>query len=102
MAMTPKQFMEAVYEIAFGHDAYYRGFYPEEVIERLQEFSDGSNPILIEESYLQIEKLNENLKELSDINININSSNTARIQEMHITVGHILCEIVEQSSIGNN
>ena len=66
MAMTPKQFMEAVYEIAFGHDAYYRGFYPEEVIERLQEFSDGSNPILIEESYLQIEKLNENLKELSD------------------------------------
>ena len=43
-----------------------------------------------------------NLKELSDINININSSNTARIQEMHITIGHILCEIVEQSSIGNN
>ena len=66
MAMTPKQFMEAVYEIAFGHDAYYRGFYPEEVIERLQEFSDGSNPILIEESYLQMEKLNKNLRELSD------------------------------------
>lgn len=42
------------------------------------------------------------LKNLSNINININSSNTARIQEMHITIGHILCEIVEQSSIGND
>tara|TARA_B100001989_G_C24088021_1_gene245704 strand:- start:185 stop:469 length:285 start_codon:yes stop_codon:yes gene_type:complete len=66
MAMTPKQFMEAVYEIAFGHEAYYRGFYPEEVIERLQEFSDGSNPILIEDSINTVEELTTDLKNLSD------------------------------------
>ena len=66
MAMTPKQFMEAVYEIAFGHDAYYRGFYPEEVIERLQEFSDGSNPILIEDAINTVEELTTDLKNLSD------------------------------------
>ena len=66
MAMTPKQFMEAVYEIAFVHEAYYRGFYPEEVIERLQEFSDGSNPILIEDSINTVEELTTDLKNLSD------------------------------------
>ncbi|AMP99718.1 phosphoheptose isomerase [Pedobacter cryoconitis] len=32
---------------------------------------------------------------LCDINININHKNTARIQEMHILIGHILCESVE-------
>tara|TARA_B100000927_G_scaffold175741_1_gene141619 strand:- start:181 stop:465 length:285 start_codon:yes stop_codon:yes gene_type:complete len=66
MSMTPKQLIEAVYEIAFGEDAHLRGFYPEEVVERLQEFSDGSNPILIEESWHQVRKLNESLRELSD------------------------------------
>ena len=66
MSMTPKQLIEAVYEIAFGEDAHLRGFYPEEVVERLQEFSDGSNPILIEESQHQVRKLNESLRELSD------------------------------------
>ena len=66
MSMTPKQLIEAVYEIAFGEDAHLRGFYPEEVVERLQEFSDGSNPILIEESWHQVRRLNESLRELSD------------------------------------
>tara|TARA_B100001175_G_scaffold109149_1_gene92747 strand:- start:1691 stop:2251 length:561 start_codon:yes stop_codon:yes gene_type:complete len=37
------------------------------------------------------------LKSNSDINININSDNTQRIQEMHILIGHILCDIIEQS-----
>ena len=66
MSMTPKQLIEAVYEIAFGEDAHLRGFFPEEVVERLQEFSDGSNPILIEESWHQVRELNESLRELSD------------------------------------
>ena len=66
MSMTPKEFMEAVYEIAYGENAYHRGFFPEEVVERLQEFSDGSNPILIEESWHQVRELNESLRELSD------------------------------------
>lgn len=35
------------------------------------------------------------LKELSDYLINIPSDNTPRIQESHILVGHILCELVE-------
>ena len=66
MSMTPKEFMEAVYEIAFGEDAYRRGFYPEEVVERLQQFSDGSNPILIEEAWNETEELNTSLRELAD------------------------------------
>ena len=33
------------------------------------------------------------LKNFSDLNINIESLNTARIQEMHILLGHILCEL---------
>lgn len=37
------------------------------------------------------------LKSRSDININISSDSTQRIQEMHILIGHILCDIVEQS-----
>jgi D-sedoheptulose 7-phosphate isomerase len=26
----------------------------------------------------------------------INSNTTARIQEMHITIGHILCDLIEE------
>ncbi len=37
------------------------------------------------------------LKGLSDINFNIESSSTQRIQEMHIMIGHILCDFVEKS-----
>ena len=66
MSMTPKQFMEEVYEIAYGENAYHRGFFPEEVVERLQEFSDGSNPILIEDAWNEAEELNTSLKELND------------------------------------
>ena len=35
------------------------------------------------------------MKELCDILINIPSTDTPRIQECHITVGHIICELVE-------
>ena len=31
----------------------------------------------------------------SDFNINIESESTQRIQEMHIMIGHILCDIIE-------
>tara|TARA_R100000697_G_scaffold5100_1_gene10350 strand:+ start:236 stop:514 length:279 start_codon:yes stop_codon:yes gene_type:complete len=67
--MTPREFMEEVYEIAYGDQAYFRGFYPEEVVERLQDFSDGSNPILIEDAYNEIEALKTSLKELSDADL---------------------------------
>jgi len=37
------------------------------------------------------------LKALSDVNINVPSKDTARIQEMHITLGHSICQIVERT-----
>ena len=40
--LTDKQFIEAVYEIAFGEDAINRNFGHAEVIEQLEEFSDDS------------------------------------------------------------
>ena len=69
MSMTPKELIEAVYEIAYGEDAHLRGFFPEEVVERLQEFSDGSNPILIEEAWNEAEELNTSLRELNDYDL---------------------------------
>ena len=69
MSLTPKELIEAVYEIAYGEDAHLRGFFPEEVVERLQDFSDGSNPILIEEAWNEAEELNTSLRELSDADL---------------------------------
>ncbi|MCF8719520.1 D-sedoheptulose-7-phosphate isomerase [Nitrospina gracilis] len=36
------------------------------------------------------------LKDLVDVPIIVPSADTARIQEVHITIGHILCEILDQ------
>jgi len=41
------------------------------------------------------------LKELSDILIAVPSNDTPRIQESHILIGHIICELVEFSMFGN-
>jgi D-sedoheptulose 7-phosphate isomerase len=40
------------------------------------------------------------MKELADMLINIPSTDTPRIQEAHITIGHIICELVEQAIFG--
>lgn len=37
-----------------------------------------------------------NMKALSDLLINIPSTDTPRIQESHITVGHIICQLAEE------
>ena len=37
------------------------------------------------------------LKNLSNLNINIADRSTQRIQEMHIIIGHIICELAEKS-----
>lgn len=37
------------------------------------------------------------LKELADLNINIPSTDTPRIQECHIMIGHIICELIERA-----
>jgi len=35
------------------------------------------------------------LKQLSKLNVNVDDSCTQRIQEMHILIGHILCNLIE-------
>jgi D-sedoheptulose 7-phosphate isomerase len=36
------------------------------------------------------------MRELCDILLNVPSTDTPRIQESHILIGHILCEIIEK------
>lgn len=40
------------------------------------------------------------MKDLSDYLINVPSKNTPRIQESHIMLGHIVCELVEEQYFG--
>ena len=40
------------------------------------------------------------MKEVSDYLFNIPSSDTPRIQESHIMIGHIICELVEAKIFG--
>ena len=39
------------------------------------------------------------IKEAADISIIVPSDNTARIQEAHIMIGHIICELVEDAYV---
>ena len=41
------------------------------------------------------------MKDLGDYLINVPSNTTPRIQESHILVGHIICELVEINIFGN-
>ncbi len=47
-------------------------------------------------------KTGGDMKALSDILLNVPSTDTPRIQESHIMVGHIICELVETAMFGNN
>jgi D-sedoheptulose 7-phosphate isomerase len=40
------------------------------------------------------------MKSISDYLINVPSSDTPRIQESHITIGHIICQLVEEKYFG--
>jgi len=40
------------------------------------------------------------MRDQADLLINVPSNDTPRIQEAHITVGHIICELVEQEIFG--
>ena len=40
------------------------------------------------------------LMKLADITINVPSNSTPRVQEAHITVLHIICDLVEQELFG--
>ena len=65
--MNQKQFIEEVFEIAFGENAINRDFSFEEVLETLMEFSD--NALIFEESSLTREEL-ENLSEIAEESYN--------------------------------
>jgi len=41
------------------------------------------------------------MKDLADVLLNVPSTDTPRIQESHILIGHILCELVETEMFGN-
>ena len=41
------------------------------------------------------------ISHLSDVLVNVPSSDTPRIQEAHIMIGHIVCELVEKELFGN-
>lgn len=41
------------------------------------------------------------MAQLSDLLINVPSTDTPRIQEAHIMIGHIVCELVEKELFGN-
>jgi D-sedoheptulose 7-phosphate isomerase len=36
------------------------------------------------------------MKDISDCLVNVPSNDTPRIQESHITIGHIICQLVEE------
>ena len=40
--------------------------------------------------------MEENVKRKTDLEITIQSKSTARIQEMHIMIGQIICDLVER------
>jgi len=39
----------------------------------------------------------DQLAKVADVAISVPSTNTARVQEAHITIGHIICELVEKA-----
>jgi D-sedoheptulose 7-phosphate isomerase len=39
------------------------------------------------------------IDQYADINIKVPSNDTQRIQEMHILIGHILCDYIEKNSV---
>jgi D-sedoheptulose 7-phosphate isomerase len=41
------------------------------------------------------------MKDLSDYLVNVPSTDTPRIQEAHILLGHIICQLVEENYFGN-
>ncbi len=42
------------------------------------------------------------MKALSDFLVNVPSNDTPRIQESHITIGHIICQLVEENYFGTS
>ena len=73
--------------------------------------STSGNSINIVKAFEKCKELNVNtvgltganggkMKELSNILFNVPSNDTPRIQESHILIGHVICELVEKNIFG--
>ena len=61
-----ERFINEIAEIAFGEDAIERGYGLDEVIERIQDFSNATNPNFIEDASNEAESVSKLLIKLSD------------------------------------
>ena len=61
-----ERFINEIAEIAFGEDAIERGYDLDEVIERIQDFSNATNPNFIEDASNEAESISELLIKLSN------------------------------------
>ena len=64
---------------------------------KAMEYAKDKGIINIAMTGLNIGRMNQ----LADITINVPSTTTARIQECHILIGHIICEMVETRLFGS-
>ena len=61
-----ERFINEIAEIAFGENAIERGYDLDEVIERIQDFSNATNPNFIEDASYEAETISALLIKLSD------------------------------------
>ena len=64
-----ERFINEIAEIAFGENAIERGYDLDEVIERIQDFSDATNPNFIEDASYEAETISASLIKLSDTDL---------------------------------
>ena len=64
-----ERFINEIAEIAFGEDAIERGYDLDVVIERIQDFSNATNPNYIEDASHEAETINSLLIKLSDADL---------------------------------
>ena len=64
-----ERFINEIADIAFGEDAIERGYDLDEVIERIQDFSNATNPNYIEDASHEAETINSLLIKLSDADL---------------------------------
>ena len=64
-----ERFINEIAEIAFGEDAIELGYDLDEVIERIQDFSNATNPNYIEDASHEAETINSLLIKLSDADL---------------------------------
>ena len=64
-----ERFINEIAEIAFGENAIERGYDLDEVIERIQDFSNATNPNFIEDASNEAETISASLIKLSDADL---------------------------------